>query len=169
MYYLYVYQCTVFDLVRRQQHFVWPENRYIGQSPRLRATDPFEGQTKLLLSERQSKTVLLYTSIFQNFLIHSFYPHIIRCFQYPRPSSPRIWTTPRHCDINITWLKCWPVNRTVLQRTIIFFVNSQNVVFLLYLFYKGEKMMVYNNVLWLATPFTVCILYMYVPLCVIYM
>ena len=38
----------------------------------------------------QSITVLLYTLVFFNFFIHLS----IRCFQYPHPSGPRIWTTP---------------------------------------------------------------------------
>ena len=53
----------------------------------------------------------------------------IKCFQYPRSSSPRIWAMPGHWDVNITWriepmkirpsvsssltgnrsLNCWPV------------------------------------------------------------
>ena len=72
---------------------------------------------------------------FKNFLFDLSTHISIRCFQYPHPSSPRIWTTPWHCYVNITWLiepmkirpsvnssialnrsiNCWPVNRTVLQ------------------------------------------------------
>ena len=56
----------------------------------------------------QSLTVLLYIFIFfQNFLIQSFHwvnNTSMKCFHYPRPSSSRIWTTPRHCDVNIMWL-----------------------------------------------------------------
>ena len=39
---------TVFD---DNSSFVWPENVSFARSRRLKATDPFEGQTKLLLSE----------------------------------------------------------------------------------------------------------------------
>ena len=98
-------------------------------------TDPFEGQTKLLLSEEPVyNCFVIHLHFFLN--IHFFHSHIsIRCFKYPRPSSPRIGTTFWHCDVNITWLRepmkirpsvnssiagnrsmnCWPVNRTVLQ------------------------------------------------------
>ena len=72
--------------------------------------------------------------IFFKMFLFTLSTHIyMRCFQYPLLSSPRIWTTPRHCDVNIMWLiepmkirpsvnssiagnrsmNCWPVNRTV--------------------------------------------------------
>ena len=115
--------------------FVWPEYGSVALSRRLRATDPFEGQTKLLLSEEPVyNCFVIHLHFFLN--IHFFHSHISkRCFKYPRPSSPRIGTTFWHCDVNITWLRepmktrpsvnssiagnrsmnCWPVNRTVLQ------------------------------------------------------
>ena len=115
----------------------------------------------------QSITVLLYTFIFSKFS-YSLFPltYPLYVFQYPLLSSLKIWTTPQHCDINIMWLiesmkirpsvnsliagnrsmNCWPVSRTVLQQIGIFFVNSENVVYLLYWFYIGDKVMVYNNI-----------------------
>ena len=115
----------------------------------------------------QSITVLLYTIISKK-IIHFFHSHIfIRCFEYPRPSSPRIGTTFWHCEVNITWLRepmkirpwvnssvagnrsmnCWPVNGSVLQLVGILLLNK-NVVYLLYWFYIGEKMMLYNKYEW---------------------
>ena len=114
--------------------FVWPEDGSVVRSGRLRATDPFEGQTKLLLSEKP---------VYNCFVIHhhlkknySLFPltYIQLIFKYPRPSSPRIRTRFWHCDVNM-WLReptkirpsvnssiagnrsmnCWPVNRSVLQ------------------------------------------------------
>ena len=110
-------------------NFVWPENGYVARSRMLRATDPFSGQTNLLSCPRsQSIGVLLYTIIFFNIFLFTLSTHLsIWCLQYPRPSSQRIWKTPRHCDVNITsywtndsiagnrYMNCWPVNRIVLQ------------------------------------------------------
>ena len=83
----------------------------------------------------QSKTVLLYTFILSTKTI-TLSTHIsIRCFQYPRSSSPRIGTTSWHCDVNITLhiepmkmrpsvnssiagnrsMNCWPVYISVLH------------------------------------------------------
>ena len=42
-------------------------------------------------------------------------------------------------------MNCWPVNSTVMHRLCFCLVNSQNIVFLLYCFYIGEKMKVYNK------------------------
>ena len=42
-------------------------------------------------------------------LFHSFHSHPY--FQYPCPSSPRIWTTLRHCDVNITSKSHYLLNR----------------------------------------------------------
>ena len=109
---------TVFE---DNSSLVWPKNWSVAWSCRLRATDPFEGQTNL--------------HIFKIFLFTLSTRISIRCFQYPLPSSPRIWTTPRHCDFSIMLLiepmkirlsvnsqiadnrlmNCWPINRTVLQ------------------------------------------------------
>ena len=53
----------------------------------------------------QSITVLLYTFIFFKIFLFSLSTLVsITCFQYSGLSSPRIWTTPLHCDINITGL-----------------------------------------------------------------
>ena len=67
----------------------------IAQSRRLMTTDPYEGQTKLLLSKKpvyQSITVLLFTFIFsfKKLFILSTYISGNICFQYQCPSSPRI-------------------------------------------------------------------------------
>ena len=43
-------------------------------------------------------------------------------------------------------MSCWPVNRTVMQRIEIFWVNNQSFVYLLYWFYIGEKKTMYYNV-----------------------
>ena len=125
-------------------------------------TDPFEGQTKLLLSEKPVYNCFVIHLHFFLFTLSTLIS--ITCFQYPRPSSPRIWTTPRHGDVNIMWLieqmkirpsvnssiagnrsmNCW---RSIVQFATNrdFVVDSQNVVYLLYCFYIGEKMMVYNK------------------------
>ena len=114
--------------------FVWLENWSVALSRRLRATDLLEGQTKLLLFEKPVYNCFVIHLHFLKIFLFTLSTHIsIRCFQYPLPSSPRIWTTPRHCDVNIMWLiepikirpsvnssiagnrsmNCWPVNRTV--------------------------------------------------------
>ena len=81
-----------------------------------------------------------------------------------RPSNARIGTTSRHCDVKITWLIepmkirqsvnisiagnksmiCWPVNRTFLQLIGILLLTAK----MLYCFYIGENMMVYNKTLY---------------------
>ena len=86
--------------------FVWPETRdeSFAQSRRLRATDPFEGQTKLLLSEEPVYNCFVIHLHFFKIFLFTLSTHIfIRCFQYALPSSPKIWTTPRHCYVNIMW------------------------------------------------------------------
>ena len=125
-----------FDGFQDNSNFVWPEKGSVARSHRLRATDPFVGKQNCCCPRIQSITVLLYTFIFFKIFLFTLSTHIsIRCLQYPRPSSPRIWTTPRHCYVNITWLtepikirswvnispggnrsmNCWLVNITVLQ------------------------------------------------------
>ena len=65
---------------------------------------------------------------------------------------------PQHCDVNIKWpiepmkIKAigqqWAIDQSTVDTFAMsrnYFVNSQNVVYLLYWFYMGEKMMVYNN------------------------
>ena len=42
----------LFTRFEYNSNFVWPENGSVARSHRLRATGPFEGQTKLLLSEK---------------------------------------------------------------------------------------------------------------------
>ena len=111
--------------------FVWPENGSVARNSRLKATGSFEGQTKLLLFEKP---------VYNCFVIHLHFFKIfsftlstqisIRCFQFPRPSSPRIWTLRQHhvtyepmkirSSVNSSIsgnrsINCWPVNRTVLQ------------------------------------------------------
>ena len=75
-------------------------------SLRLLATDMFSCQSKLLLSEMYCYTPLLF---FLKKLFHSFHSHPF--FQYPCPSSARIWTTLRHCDVNITSKSHYLLNR----------------------------------------------------------
>ena len=144
--------------------FVWPSNGSVDRRRSLRATDPFEGQTKLLLFEKPVyNSFVIHLHFFKIFLFTLSTDISMRCFQNPRPSSPRIWTTPWHCYINITWLiepmkimpsgnssiagnrsiNCWP-NCFATNRD--FVVNSHNIVYLLYCFYIGEKMTVYNKV-----------------------
>ena len=85
--------------------FVWPEKGSVARSCRLRATGPFEGHQNCCCPRIQLITVLLYTFIFFKIFLFTLSIHIsIRCFQYTRLSSPRIWTMHRHCDVNITWL-----------------------------------------------------------------
>ena len=114
--------------------FVWSEDGSVARSRRLRATDPFEVQTKLLLSKKPVyNCFVIHLHLKKNHFFHSYIS--IRCFKYPRPSSPRIGTRFWHCDVNITRLRkpmkirpsvnssiagnrsmnCWPVNRPVLQ------------------------------------------------------
>ena len=111
--------------------FVWPEDGSVARS----RSRSFEGQAKLLLSEKPVYNCFV---IHLHFLktFHFFHSHIsIRYFKYHRPSSPRIRTTFWHCDVKITWLRepmkirplvnssiagnrsmnCWPVNRWVLH------------------------------------------------------
>ena len=116
--------------------FVWPSNGSVDRRRSLRATDPFEGQTKLLLFEKPVYSCfVIHLHFFKIFLFTLSTDISMKCFQNPRPSSPRIWTTPWHCYVNITWLiepmkirpsvnssiagnrsiNCWPVNRTVSQ------------------------------------------------------
>ena len=79
--------------------FVWPEDESVARSHRLRATDPFEGQTKpLLFKTPVYNCFVLHLQLLKIFLFSLFTRISIRCFQYPRPSSPRIWTMHQHCD-----------------------------------------------------------------------
>ena len=51
-------------------NFVWPENGSVAPSRRLRATDPFEGQTKLLLSEKPVyNCFVIHFHFFKSFVI----------------------------------------------------------------------------------------------------
>ena len=118
--------------------FLWPEDGSVARRRRLRATDPFEGQTKLLMSEKPVYNCFVIHLHFLKKNVFTFSTHIYPLDvskKYPRPSSPRIGTTFWHCDVNITWLRepmkirpsvnssiagnrsmnCWPVNRSVLQ------------------------------------------------------
>ena len=138
--------CSLQVLRKLWISFVLSEDGSVVRSRWLRATDPFEGQTKLLLSSNP---------VYNCFVIHLHFikiflfmitlsTHIsIRCFQDFRPSRPRIRTSPRNCDVNTMWLiepmkirpsvnspiagnrsiNCWPVNRTVLQRKGIFLLT----------------------------------------------
>ena len=103
-----VYSIQLLTGFKDNSSFVWPEDKSVAWSRRLRATDPFLGQTKVLLFEKPVyKCFVIHLHFFQNFLIQSFHwvnNRSIKCFQYPRPSSSGIWTTPRHCDVNIMWL-----------------------------------------------------------------
>ena len=121
---------------------------------------PDSPQVRYAVVQETSLWLFCYIPSFFKIFLFTLYIHTsIRCFQYPRPSSPRICTTPRRCDVNITWLiepmkikpsvnssiadnrsmNCWPVNRTVLQRNISVTCNSPIVVYLLYCFYTGKK------------------------------
>ena len=147
---------TVIDWVRGQQQFCLTQERSVAQSCRLRATDPFEGQTKLLLFEKPVYNCFVIHLHFFKIFLFTLFTHIsIRCFQYPRPSRPRIWMTPWICYVNITWLiepmkirpwvnssiagnrsiNCWPVNRTVFATNRDFVVNSKYCVFIVLLLY----------------------------------
>ena len=98
---------------------------------RLRATDPFSGQTKLLLSSNPVYNCFVIHIHFFKIFLFTLFSHIsIRCYQYPHPSSPRIWKTHQY---HVTYwtneirpsvnssiagnrsMNCWPVNRTVMQ------------------------------------------------------
>ena len=133
------FEYTVIGWVRGQQQFCLtrgriccPEDGSVARSRRLKATDPFEGQSKLLLSEKPVyNCFVIHYHFFKN--NYSLFP--LTCFEYPRPSIPRIGMKFWHCDVNITWLReprkirpsvnssiagnrslnCWPVNRSLLQ------------------------------------------------------
>ena len=78
--------------------FVWPKNGSVARSCRLRAIDPFEGQTKLLLFEKPVYNCFVIHLHFFKIFLFTLFTHIsIRCFQYPRPSRPRIWMMPWIC------------------------------------------------------------------------
>ena len=115
----------------------------------------FRGSNKLLWSEKPVyNCFVIHLHFIQIFLFMiTISTHIsIISFQDFRPSRPRISTSPRNCDVNITWLiepmkitwliepmkirpsvnssiasnrsmNCWPVNRTVLQRIGIFLLT----------------------------------------------
>ena len=81
-------------------NFVWPENGSVARSRRLRATDPFEGQTKLLLSEKPVYNCFVIHLLF--FKIFLFTLSTLISSGYFQYSSVR--SKPRHCDFNITSL-----------------------------------------------------------------
>ena len=70
--------------------FVWRKDESFAQSHKLRTTDPFEGQTiNCWCSRTQSITVIHH---FFKIFLFTLSTHIsIICFQYPRPSSLRIY------------------------------------------------------------------------------
>ena len=69
-------------------------------------TDPFEGQTKLLLSEEPVyNCFVIHLHLKKNYSLFPLTYISIRCFKYPRPSSPRVGATFWHCDVNIMWLR----------------------------------------------------------------
>ena len=69
------------------------ENGSVDLSLRLRATVPFNGRSTLLLSEKPVYNCYVFSTQIS-----------IKCYQYQLPWNPGIWTTPRHWNINITWL-----------------------------------------------------------------
>ena len=94
-------------------------------------------------SRSQSITVLLYSFIFFKVFSFSLSTHMTnRCFQYTCPSSPRIWTTQRHCDVNFTWLNkwwinneyttCWLLTMMVYNKTVIDWLLQQQYFSLTY-------------------------------------
>ena len=108
-----LYTIDIFKLINIQlltgfednSSFVWPEDGSASQPRRLRATDPLEGQTKLLLFEKPVYNWFVVHLHFLKIFLFTLSTHIsIRCLQYPHPSSPRIWRRPWHCYVNITWL-----------------------------------------------------------------
>ena len=105
-------------------------------------------------------------------LFHSFHSHPY--FQYPCPSSPRIWTTLKHCDVNIMLIShvllnqfkirssvnssiagtssmtCWPVNRKVMQiENKRDFLSIVKMLCIYYIDFILGKMMAYNNTLYM--------------------
>ena len=127
-------QYTVSDWVQWQRHFCLTLEWIC--SPQPQQADLFQGQIKLLLSSNPVYSCfIIHLHFFKSFLF-TLTAHItICCFQYLGPSSPRNWMTPRHSEVNITWLikqmkirpsvnnsiagdklmNCWRINRTVLQ------------------------------------------------------
>ena len=87
VYWLVSQQYTVIDWVWGQQQFVWPEHRSVALSLWVPATDPFKGQTKLLMSEKPVYNCFVIHLHFFKKKLYSLFP---LTFQYPRPSSLRI-------------------------------------------------------------------------------
>ena len=82
--------------------FVWPENGSVARIRRLRATDQFEGQTKLLLSEEP---------VYNCFVIHRHCDVNITWLIEPMKIRPSVNST----IAGNRSMNCWPVNRTVMQ------------------------------------------------------
>ena len=85
---------TVIDWMFDPRMDLLPEAAGWGQQIRSRV------KQNCCCTRSKPRTVLLYTFIFQKFS-YSLFP-----LTYPLDgfNSQRIWTTPRHCDVTITWL-----------------------------------------------------------------
>ena len=149
--------------------FVWPENGSVAEATGWGPQICSRVKQNCCCPRSQSRTVLLYTIIFFKIFLFTLFTHLsIRCLQHPGPSSQRIWKTPWHCDINITWLiepmkirpsvnssiagnrwmNCWPVNRTVLQPIGILLLTVKILCIYCIAFIQEKK---YNNIVWYYT------------------
>ena len=126
----------VIDWVREQQQFCLTQERICYPKPQAGGTKSVRGSNKLKLLFSEKPVYNCFVIHFRFFL--NFFVHLsIRCFQYPHPSSPRIWTTPLDIVTSISldllnqWkqdrpsinssiagdrsINCWQVNRKVLH------------------------------------------------------
>ena len=96
-----IWQCTVIDWFLGQQQFcLTREQICCGFVQQIRSRI----KQICCCPWTQSIIGLLYTFIFSKFTF-SLLPltNTLDVFNILKPSSPRIWTTPRHCDVKITW------------------------------------------------------------------
>ena len=100
------WQYTFIDSVQGPQQFCWPENGSIARSCRQMATNPFEGQLKLLLFVKSVFiTVLLYTILWRQY-------HVT----YRSDENKAIGQSSIAGNRS---MNCWPVNRTVFNFKVI--------------------------------------------------
>ena len=129
-------QYTIIDWVLITTAFCLNQEPICCPKPQASDNRSIPGSHTLLLSEKPVYNCFVINIYFYKIFLFTLSTGIsIRWFQYPRPLRQRIWKTPWHCDVNITWLiepmkrrpsvnssiagnrcmNCWPVNRTVLQ------------------------------------------------------
>ena len=91
-----LYNTHLLTRFKNNSSVVWSEDGSVAQSRRLRATDPFKGQTKLLLSSNPVNYFVIHLHFF---LVHAC------TLAYPLDvfniKSENLVDAPRHCDVNI--------------------------------------------------------------------